>query len=235
MMLLSIGIHPNRYDKMRLKTKIGTVSILAVLMLILAFILYFEINPFRDQRHFQLWESPYIKELEVGDIVFRTAYGKESRLIQMVSEGEYSHIAVITMVTPEVQVVHATTNDHPILQNQVLLTPINEFLSPDAAKHYLIARPAFLSRNERIQFANMIHSYIGEPYVLKSRDFDNLYCTTLLERPLKTIRPTLEPEYQLLKVPGMNGDYLFPDAFLALPGLELLLKDNEWLDFKRYL
>lgn len=31
-------------------------------------------------------------------------------------------------------------------------------------------------------------------------------------------------------VPGMNGDYLFPGAFLELPGMKPLLKDDLWLD-----
>lgn len=216
----------------RIKTKIRLlVGILLITMisLLISAVLYFEINPFRDHSQYQNWDSPYIDSLEVGDIVFRTAYGKESRLIQMVSEGEYSHIAVITMIAPEVKVVHATTNDHPILQNQVLLTPITEFLSPDVAKQYLIVRPKFLNHQERQYFAAEIAKRVGEPYVLKSKEFDNLYCTTLLETPLQSIRPQIMLEYQLLKVPGMNGNYLFPDAFLALQGLEFLLKDNVWL------
>lgn len=215
---------------MRTKSQLILGSVLIGAMgLLISMILFFEINPFRDHSEVSPWDSPYIGALEVGDIVFRTAYGKESRLIQMVSDGDYSHIAVITMISPEVKVAHATTNDHPTLQNQVLLTPINEFLSPDVAKEYLIARPSFLRVNERAYFAAEIHRKIGEPYVLKDRTFENLYCTTLLEAPLKSIMPELSLQYQLLKVPGMNGDYLFPDAFLALPGLELLLQDDAWL------
>lgn len=214
-----------------------TSTLIASLLLILAFavalmiaiIIHFEINPFRDQSNNRLWQSPYIQALEVGDIVFRTAYGKESRLIKMVSQSEYSHIAVITELSPNVKVVHATTNDHPTLQNQVLLTPIEEFLSPDAAKAYLIARPNFLTIEQRQLFAGDIHQRIGEAYVLKSRELENLYCTTLLESPLQSLMPALSLEYQLLKVPGMNGDYLFPDAFLKISGMRPLLKDDIWL------
>lgn len=217
---------------MKLVIKHPFISLLLLFIIgcLVSLILYFEINPFRNQREFTPWDSPYMKSLEVGDIVFRTAYGKESRMIQVVSDGEYSHIAVITEIEPSVKVVHATTNDHPELQNQVLLTPIEEFLSADFAKQYLIARPTFLNIDERRVFAGDIHTKIGEPYVLKSQEYENLYCTTLLEVPLLKLAPNIKLQYQVLKVPGMNGDYLFPGAFLELPGMKPLLKDDLWLD-----
>lgn len=197
--------------------------------LIIALCLYFEINPFKDHSQYEPWESRYLDVLEVGDIVFRTAYGKESRMIQLVSGGDYSHIAVITETSPEVKVTHATTNDHPEKMNQVLLTSISEFLSPTYAKTYLIARPDFLSVAEKRLFSEEIARRVGEPYVLKSRSLDNLYCTTLLEAPLRSLVPNLTLKWQALQVPGMPGDYLFPDAFLDIEGMRLLLKDDVWL------
>lgn len=190
---------------------------------------YFEINPFKDYSKYEPWESAYLERLEVGDIVFRTAYGKESRLIQLVSGGDYSHIAVITEVSPEIKVTHATTNDNPEKMNQVLLTPITEFLSPTYAKTYLISRPDFLSMPEKSYFASEIAQRVGEPYILKSRSLDNLYCTTLLEEPLRSLVPDLALKWQVLQVPGMPGDYLFPDAFLEIVGMRSLLKDDVWL------
>lgn len=203
--------------------------VLLITLVTMAICYYFEINPFRDHSKYEPWESVYLQELEVGDIVFRTAYGKESRLIQLVSGGDYSHIAVITEITPEIKVTHATTNDHPEKINQVLLTPIVEFLSPTFAKTYLIARPDFLSMPEKSYFAGEISRRIGEPYVLKSRSLGNLYCTTLLEAPLRTLMPDLTLKWQSLQVPGMPGDYLFPDAFLEIDGIRPILKDDIWL------
>ena len=101
-----------------------------LLITLITMIRYFEINPFRNHLVFDDWEIPAHLQLEVGDIVFRTAYGKESRMVTLLSGGDYSHIAVITDITPEIMVTHATTNDNPDKLNQVLLTPITEFLSP---------------------------------------------------------------------------------------------------------
>lgn len=205
------------------------ISFAMMATLIVALCLYFEINPFKDHSQYDPWESAYLEQLEVGDIVFRTAYGKESRLIQLVSGGDYSHIAVITEISPEVRVTHATTNDHPEKLNQVLLTAITEFLSPTYAKTYLIARPDFLSAPDKALFAKEIAVKVGEPYVLKSRSLENLYCTTLLEVPLKSLVPDLSLQWQSLQVPGMPGDYLFPDAFLDIAGMKQILKDDIWL------
>ena len=191
--------------------------------------LYFEINPFRQYTRIEPWESSYLNQLEIGDVVFRTAYGKESRMIQLVSDGEYSHIAVITAVTPTVEVTHATTNEHPEKINQVLVTPIKDFLSPTLAKTYLIARPNFLTAAEKQLLANNIVQQEGKPYVLNSRYQENLYCTTLLERPLQALKPELLLRWQPMQVPGVAGDYLFPDAFLELEGMEPIMKDDVWV------
>lgn len=196
---------------------------------IISLCVYFEINPFKDHSQYAPWQSSYVEQLEIGDIVFRTAYGKESRLIQLVSGGDYSHIAVITELLPNIVVTHATTNEHPEKQNQVISTPIIEFLSPTYAKTYLIARPDFLTSLEKRRFAAMIAQKIGEPYLLRNRTLNNLYCTTLLEAPLRSLIPDLTLQWQDLEIPGMTGDYLFPDAFLALGGLRHLLKDDVWL------
>ncbi len=204
-------------------------SFVIVITVIVVICLYFEINPFKDPSQYEPWQSRHLEQLEVGDIVFRTAYGKESRLIQLVSGGGYSHIAVVTEVSPEVKVTHATTNDDPDKLNQVLLTSITRFLSPTYAKTYLVARPKFLSAFEREVFAAEVAQKIGEPYLLQSKHLENLYCTTLLEGPLRSLVPHLSLQWQTLDLPGVPGDYLFPDAFLEIPGLQQILKDDIWL------
>lgn len=188
--------------------------------------LYFEMNPLRKYTYIEPWQSSYLNQLEIGDIVFRTAYGKESRMIQLVSDGEYSHIAVITAVIPEVEVTHATTNEHPEKENQVLVTPLKDFLSPSLAKTYFIVRPDFLTVDEKQIFVNNIVQQEGEPYLLNSRYQENLYCTTLLEKPLQTLKPGLTLRWQPMQVPGISGEYLFPDAFLELEGMVPVLKDD---------
>lgn len=195
-----------------------------LLITLITMIRYFEINPFRNHLVFDDWEIPAHLQLEVGDIVFRTAYGKESRMVTLLSGGDYSHIAVITDITPEIMVTHATTNDNPDKLNQVLLTPITEFLSPTFAKRFEIARPNFLSHQEKSHFGQSVRAKVGEAYVLLERALDNLYCTTLLEVPLKTLIPALNLQWQQVDIPGLNGEYLFPDAFLELPQMHSLFK-----------
>ena len=191
-------------------------------------------NPFREKIDYQPWDSVYRSELEVGDIVFRTAYGKESRFIQWVSGGEFSHIALITAIEPKIIVTHATTNDEETLPNQVLATPIEKFLSPTFAKSYLIARPEFLPDIERFRFAEMVAERVGQPYILKGREENNLYCTTLLEIPLQHLAPQLTSQlsWQELSLPGVAGEYLFPDTFLSLPDMRPLLIDDHWMENK---
>lgn len=226
---------------LRLKSMRLTLRLISFLILMflgittfIALVIVFEIdlNPFSDKEKYQPWDSLYRDQLEVGDIIFRTAYGKESRFVQWVSGGEFSHIALITAVEPEIIATHATTNDEEALPNQVLATPIEKFLSPTFAKSYLIARPEFLPDNERFRFAEMVAERVGEPYVLKGREEENLYCTTLLEIPLQQLAPDLTTQlyWHELSLPGVAGEYLFPDTFLSLPDMRLLLIDDQWAE-----
>ncbi|PWD87979.1 YiiX/YebB-like N1pC/P60 family cysteine hydrolase [Ignatzschineria cameli] len=223
-----------RLKKLYLRLKLILVTLLISIGLLIGVITILEIdlNPFKDRDHYEPWNSIYQDRLAVGDIIFRTAYGKESRFVQWVSGGEFSHIALITATTPEIIVTHATTNDEATLPNQVLATPIEKFLSPTFAKSYLIARPEFLPESERSLFAEMVAEQVGEPYLLKGRDEVNLYCTTLLEIPLQKLAPDLTAQlsWRALSLPGVAGEYLFPDTFLSLPNMLPLLVDDNWVE-----
>lgn len=203
-----------------------SLILLLTLFLILSYLLEFHF--WRQSKSSDLWDHPQINELQVGDIVFRSAYGKESRLIEWVSGGNYSHIAVITDIDPEIIVTHATTNEDPHYPDQVQSTPITRFLSPSITKQYQIIRPHFLSDEAKLQFAKLLKAQLGQPYILKNREESNLYCTTFLEQALQTLYPLPELEWQSLSIPGYQGDYLFPDAFLALPDMKTLLQDDKW-------
>ncbi len=199
-----------------------SVLLLIMLFLILSYLLGFHF--WQQTQSITLWNHPQMHKLQVGDIILRSTYDKESRLIEWISDGNYSHIAVITDLKPEIIVTHATTNENGVSLNQVQSTSISYFLSPTITKRYQIVRPHFLSSNDQIQFAKLLKMQLGKPYILKSRENENLYCTTLLEQALKKLYSLPELPWQRLSIPGYQGDYLFPDAFLTLPNLETIIK-----------
>ncbi|MBN7823045.1 hypothetical protein, partial [Bowmanella yangjiangensis] len=81
-----------------------------------------------------------LPRVENGDWVFRLGPSRESRLIQQVGGGDYSHIGMIVSTSPQALVAHATTDDDPERPDQVLLSPLTEFVDPRHARAFAIAR-----------------------------------------------------------------------------------------------
>lgn len=160
--------------------------------------------------------------LAIGDIVLRTGSNMDSLAIQKLGKVQYSHIGIITQTDPEIIVVHSTTDDDPNHTNQVITTPFEVFTSPKFARNFLIIRPSFLTLNEKLSLAKNIHSKLGAPYILKSREEDNLYCTTLIEQPLLQLRPNIQLEWHNIDFGPFKGSYLFPDTFMNIEGMEIL-------------
>lgn len=161
-------------------------------------------------------------QLEIGDIVLRTGTTVDSLVIQKLANVQYSHIGVITQISPEVIVVHATTDDDPNKPNQVLATKFDTFVSPKFAKNFLIIRPNFLSTIEKNIFATEIANKTGHAYILKNQQEENLYCTTLLEQPLLKLRPTIQLKWHAINLGPFQGDYLFPDTFMDIEGMTVI-------------
>lgn len=160
--------------------------------------------------------------LAIGDIVLRTGSNMDSLAIQKLGKVQYSHIGIITQTDPEIIVVHSTTDDDPNHTNQVITTPFEVFTSPKFARNFLIIRPSFLTLNEKLSLAKNIHSKLGAPYILKSREEENLYCTTLIEQPLLQLRPNIQLEWRNIDFGPFQGSYLFPDTFMNIEGMEIL-------------
>ena len=160
--------------------------------------------------------------LAIGDIILRSGTTMDSLAIQKIGKVKYSHIGIITQIEPEIIVVHTTTDDDPNHPNQVITTSFDIFTSPKFAHAFLIIRPNFLNDDEKIILANTIQSKIGEPYVLKSREENNLYCTTLIEQPLLKLRPNIQLEWHTIDIGPFQGSYLFPDTFMNIKGMEIL-------------
>ena len=171
----------------------------------------------------------YAKDtLAIGDIVLRAGSNMDSLAIQKLGTVQYSHIGIITQIEPEIIVVHSTTDDDPQYPNQTIATSFETFTSPKFARNFLIIRPNFLTLDEKLMLANHIHSKIGAPYILKTREADNLYCTTLIEQPLLQLRPNIQLEWHNIDFGPFKGSYLFPDTFINIEGMEILRSDSSF-------
>lgn len=191
-------------------------------LLLLQFLLLHPLAP-RAIRHADLSALP---PLAVGDWVLRRGMVLDSRIIMQASNGQYSHIGMITRTEPEIEVVHATTDDGYAEQDQVFLSPLTEFLSPDLAEQYQIIRPHFLSERQKQQLAEDLRQRQGEAFLLAPRNRPHLYCTTLLSQAIQRYIPHFAPEWQYLDMPLFNGEYLFPKAFEHYPQTDIIYRSD---------
>ena len=160
--------------------------------------------------------------LAVGDWIFRSGTSTESQLIQTLSNSEFSHIGMVVSLQPEPFIVHATTSDDPQRTNQVLSSPLAEFIDPKLARHFAIARPSFLTAQENQHAAQQLLQQLGQPFVLAERGTEHLYCTTLLADALQHSASPFQPQWQKINAPLLSGEYLFPSAFANYPEIEWL-------------
>ena len=98
---------------------------------------------------------PNPHQLQVGDWIFRSGHHADSLLIKRLSHSNFSHVGIVVQTQPTVQIAHATTDDNANLPDQVLLTPLHEFLSPKMADAVAVARPRFLSPANALKPPNM--------------------------------------------------------------------------------
>lgn len=162
--------------------------------------------------------------VENGDWVFRLGPSRESRLIQQVGGGDYSHIGMIVSTSPQALVAHATTDDDPERPDQVLLSPLTEFVDPRHARAFAIARPDFLDAEQRLQVSAAVRDEVGQPFLLEPRNLAHRYCTTLLADAIRMQHPGFAPQWQRLDLPVFHGEYLFPRAFAEYPGITWLYR-----------
>ena len=170
----------------------------------------------------QLCAAVAPENLAVGDWVFRAGTGRESALIRYLDGGEYSHIGIVVAVTPEIRIVHATTDDDPARPNQVINSSLAEFTDPRLAGNIAAARPLFLEKAEREQLAENVAAQIGKPFQLVAREHAPRYCTTIIYDALIALRPATAARWRHIDLPLLEGDYLFPQALAELPELEWL-------------
>ena len=169
-----------------------------------------------------MFSVPALPPLAVGDWIFRSGTSTESQLIQTLSNSEFSHIGMVVSLQSEPLIVHATTSDDPQRTNQVLSSPLAEFIDPKLARHFAIARPSFLTAQENQHAAQQLLQQLGQPFVLAERGTEHLYCTTLLADALQHSASPFQPQWQQINAPLLSGEYLFPSAFANYPEIEWL-------------
>lgn len=157
--------------------------------------------------------AKYSNLVKVGDWIFRKGVQIDSLVVNQVGAGDFSHIGMIIAVEPDIKIIHATTDDDHNRPNQVIVSTLAEFISPQLAEKYAIARPNFLSVNQKQQIVEDLLSQQGAPFILSSRDRNHLYCTTLLADAIIKYQPDFNVQWQYVDFPLVSGDYLFPNAF----------------------
>ena len=153
--------------------------------------------------------------LQRGDWILRGGTGADSALIRRLSRSRYSHIGMVVQTAPQVIIAHATTDDDPAHSDQVLLTPLRQFLAPDKADAVLVLRPRFLTAAQRRAAAADAAAQQGRSFVLTARSENPFYCTHLVLDAVRRQGAAFEPQWQYLDVAVFRGEYLFPQAFLA--------------------
>lgn len=159
----------------------------------------------------------YYKEksslIHVGDWIFRSGVQTDSLIVKKLDGGIFSHIGMIVAIEPEIKIIHATTNDDDNVPNQVVISSLADFTAPELAEKYAIARPNFLTDEQKLQIIAELLTKQGEEFKLASRDEDHLYCTTLLYDVIIKYKSDFNPEWKYANFPLLRGHYLFPSAF----------------------
>lgn len=169
----------------------------------------------------------HLPPLEVGDWVLRTGTESDSEIIRRVSHSKWSHIGIIVRTLPKILVVHATTDDGEPKKNQVIVSTLERFLSPELAQDGIIVRPLFLTRQEKNEVVTSVWKRIGQPFVLRSQEQPHLYCTTLLYEPIVKIHRQFKPKWQYLSAPLFEGKYLFPQSFADYPDTKIIYRSSD--------
>ncbi|MCO6546474.1 MAG: hypothetical protein J6583_01670 [Gilliamella sp.] len=168
---------------------------------------------------------PYL--IKVGDWIFRKGVQTDSLIVNQLGGGDFSHIGMIISINPEIRIIHATTSDDEDNPNQVIVSTLAEFITPELAETYAIARPNFLSEMQKQNIVDDLLTKKGQAFVLAPREETHLYCTTLLFDSIIKFQPNFNVNWQSINFPFLNGVYLFPNAFANYPDITWIYKYPE--------
>lgn len=163
-----------------------------------------------------------IDTFAVGDLIFRDGTAYESLLIKQLSGSHYSHIGVIVETSPDIRIIHATTDDDPARLNQVLNSSLKEFIAPKLAKSWAVYRINDLDEAEREQLINSLKNNVGLPFSLGIAQEEVRYCTTIINAALpQRIQEQLSWSTPTSLI-AFKKPLLYPQAFLTLKDIEMV-------------
>lgn len=156
-------------------------------------------------------------KVRLGDLVLREGTATDSNVIMMLSSSDYSHIGIVTQISPEIVVTHATTDDDPEHADQVIKTPLEEFWNTKNADAGELLRLDFINEDNVNTVINSVNNKLGQSFVLTYKGNSQerpMYCSILIYNALKEVNKDFSLKWQFVDIPLVRGDYLFPQAFI---------------------
>lgn len=170
------------------------------------------------------FDTSRLPKLQIGDLVLRKGTVLDSSIITHLSKSNYSHIGIISALTPQIMVTHATTDDELTHKDAVVTTPLKLFLAKAFSKQTAIIRLNFIDDEKAKLIVDKVKQKLGYPYYITGDKYSpkKLYCTSLLYDAIKEVYPKFSLQYQHINQPIFKGDYLFVEAFFQIKDKTLL-------------
>lgn len=170
------------------------------------------------------FDTSRLPKLQIGDLVLRKGTVLDSSIITHLSKSNYSHIGIISALTPQIMVTHATTDDELTHKDAVVTTPLKLFLAKAFSKKTVIIRLNFIDDEKAKLIVDKVKQKLGYPYYITGDKYSpkKLYCTSLLYDAIKEVYPKFSLQYQHINQPIFKGDYLFVEAFFQIKDKTLL-------------
>lgn len=153
--------------------------------------------------------------LETGDVILRQGLGIDSAIIARLTDSEFSHVGIVAETEPEIKIIHATTDDHAREPDQVIASPVAEFISNARA---LAVKRYKLNPEQKERLRTYLKEQLGHSFVLRPGEgSDTLYCSTLVKHALQqggVPSSAEELALQYIDFAAVEGWYLFPESFL---------------------
>lgn len=218
---------------MKLSKKTGTSAVIILIALLFSFLLLsatiFKDSDFvRRSPVFNLqninkiiaksFDISEVKDkVKLGDLVLREGTATDSNVIMMLSASDYSHIGIVTEISPDIIITHATTDDDPEHSDQVIKTPLYEFWNAKNADAGMLLRLNFINEDNVKTVIDSVNSKLGQSFILTYKGNSQerpMYCSILIYSALKEVNKAFSLKWQFVDIPLVRGDYLFPQAFI---------------------